>query len=183
MHFICLSVGSLYGFAGGYLRFCPEISPPVGFMPQLIPPTGRYLMTVVYRKHSKKYTLHALRLDCNFAPAYQSNRIAMNRTEFEELEKQVQQSGLSLKSYLRQIGVSYSTYHYWQKKYSAEQDSIKPELAPINIKRPTAELSLDEQAPYDVALLVPNGLSANFGSGPEKLLREVLNKSLQVGQV
>ena len=49
MHFICLSVGSLYGFTGGYLRFCPEISPPVGFMPQLIPPTGRYLMTVVYR--------------------------------------------------------------------------------------------------------------------------------------
>ena len=39
----------------------------------------------------------------------------MNRTEFEELEIQVQQSGLSLKSYLRQIGLSYSTYHYWQK--------------------------------------------------------------------
>ena len=37
----------------------------------------------------------------------------MNRTGFEELEMQVQQSGLSLKSYLRQIGVSYSTYHYW----------------------------------------------------------------------
>ena len=33
-------------------------------------------------KHSKKYTLHALWFDCNFAPAYQSNRIAMNRTEF-----------------------------------------------------------------------------------------------------
>ena len=65
----------------------------------------------------------------------------MNRTEFEELEMQVQQSGQSLKSYLRQIGVSYSTYHYWQKKYSAGKDSIKQELAPINIKRPTAELS------------------------------------------
>ena len=36
--------------------------------------------------------MHALWFDCNFAPAYQSNRIAMNRTEFEELEKQVQQS-------------------------------------------------------------------------------------------
>ena len=77
----------------------------------------------------------------------------MNRTGFEELEMQVQQSGLSLKSYLRQIGVSYSTYHYWQKKYSAEKDSIKQELAPINIKRPTAELSLDGQAPYGVSLL------------------------------
>ena len=107
----------------------------------------------------------------------------MNRTEFEELEIQVQQSGLSLKSYLRQIGLSYSTYHYWQKKYSAEKDSIKQELAPINIKRPTAELSLDEQAPYGVALLFPNGLRAHFGSGSEKLLMEVLNQSLQEGHV
>lgn len=107
----------------------------------------------------------------------------MNRTGFEELEMQVQQSGLSLKSYLRQIGVSYSTYHYWQKKYSAEKDSIKQELAPINIKRPTAELSLDEQAPYGVSLLFPNGLRAHFGNGPEKLLMEVLNQSLQEGHV
>ena len=40
----------------------------------------------------------------------------MNRQEFEELELelQVQQSDLPLKSYLQQIGVSYSTYHYWR---------------------------------------------------------------------
>ena len=42
----------------------------------------------------------------------------MNRTEFEELEMQVQQSGLSLKSYLRQIGVSYSTYRKHSINYS-----------------------------------------------------------------
>ncbi|WP_165157676.1 hypothetical protein [Parabacteroides sp. ZJ-118] len=40
----------------------------------------------------------------------------MNRLEFEELELQVQQSGLPLKSCLQQVGVSYSTYHYWRKK-------------------------------------------------------------------
>ena len=40
----------------------------------------------------------------------------MNRLEFEELELQVQQSGLPLKSYLQQIGVSYSTYHYWRRQ-------------------------------------------------------------------
>lgn len=39
----------------------------------------------------------------------------MNRLEFEELELQGQQSGLPLKSYLQQIGVSYSIYHYWRK--------------------------------------------------------------------
>jgi len=41
----------------------------------------------------------------------------MDRLEFEELELQVQQSGQSLKSYLQQLNVSYSTNHYWRKKY------------------------------------------------------------------
>ena len=48
----------------------------------------------------------------------------MNRQEFEELALQVQQSNLPLKSYLQQIGVSYSTYHYWRKKCAAEKDSL-----------------------------------------------------------
>ena len=95
----------------------------------------------------------------------------MNRTGFEELEMQVQQSGLSLKSYLRQIGVSYSTYHYWQKKYSAEKDSIKQELAPINIKRPTAELSLDERRVLVVSQRTPCPLW--------KRLREAVDGSVE----
>ena len=48
----------------------------------------------------------------------------MNRSEFEELELQVQQSGLPLKLYLQKVGVSYSTYHYWRKKCAAEKDSL-----------------------------------------------------------
>ncbi len=68
----------------------------------------------------------------------------MNRTEFEELELQVQQSGLPLKSYLQQIGVSYSTYHYWRKKCSADKGSLKQELAPISFKQPTSELTMVE---------------------------------------
>lgn len=71
----------------------------------------------------------------------------MDRLEFEELELQVQQSGLPLKSYLHQVGVSYSTYHYWRKKCSAAKDSIKQEMAPISFKQPIAELSLEEQVP------------------------------------
>lgn len=39
----------------------------------------------------------------------------MSRQKFEELKLQLQQSGLPLKSYLQQTGVSYSTYHYWRK--------------------------------------------------------------------
>lgn len=48
----------------------------------------------------------------------------MNRSKFGELELQIQQSDLPLKLYLQQVGVSYSTYHYWRKKCAAEKDSL-----------------------------------------------------------
>lgn len=107
----------------------------------------------------------------------------MNRQEFEELELQLQQSGLPLKSYLQQIGVSYSTYYYWRKKCSVDKNSIKQELAPISFKQAATESSLEEQVPHGVALLFPNGLRAHFGSGSEEILMEVLTQSLRGGHV
>ena len=102
----------------------------------------------------------------------------MNRLEFEELELQLQQSGLPLKLYLQQIGVSYSTYHDWRKKCSVDKSSVKQELAPISFKQAATESSLEEQAPHGVALLFPNGLRAHFGNGSEEILIELLTKSL-----
>ena len=107
----------------------------------------------------------------------------MNRQEFEELELQLQQSGLPLKSYLQQIGVSYSTYHYWRKKCSVDKNSAKQELAPISFKQAAAESSLEGQALHGVALLFPNGLRAHFGNGSEEILMELLTKSLGGGHV
>ena len=107
----------------------------------------------------------------------------MNKSEFEELELQVRQSGLPLRLYLQQVGVSYSTYHYWRKKCAAEKDSLKQELAPISFKQPTAALTLGEQVPQGVTLLFPNGLRAHFGSGSEKLLMELLTHSLEGSHV
>ena len=107
----------------------------------------------------------------------------MNRQEFEELALQVQQSNLPLKSYLQQIGVSYSTYHYWRKKCSVERNSIKQELAPISFKQAVTESSQEEQFPHGVALLFPNDLRAHFGSGSEEILMEVLTQSLRGGHV
>ncbi len=43
---------------------------------------------------------------------YNQPSIIMNRLEFEELELQVQQSGLPLMSYLQQIGVSFYRMTY-----------------------------------------------------------------------
>jgi len=107
----------------------------------------------------------------------------MNRQEFEELELQLQQSNLPLKSYLQQIGVSYSTYHYWRKKCSVDRNSIRQELAPISFKQSVPETSHEEQIPHGVALLFPNGLRAHFGSGSKDILMEVLNQSLRGGHV
>lgn len=103
----------------------------------------------------------------------------MNKSEFEELELQVQQSEQPLKLYLQQVGVSYSTYHYWRKKCAVEKDSLKQELAPISFKQPAAGLTLGKQVPQGVALLFPNGLRAHFGSGSERLLMELLTHSLE----
>ena len=107
----------------------------------------------------------------------------MNRQEFEKLELQEQQSKLPLKSYLQQIGVSYSTYHYWRKKCSVERNSIKQELAPISFKQAVKESSQEEQLLHGVALLFPNGLRAHFGSGSEEILMEVLTQNLRGGHV
>ena len=107
----------------------------------------------------------------------------MNRQEFEELELQVQQSELPLKSYLQQIGVSYSTYHYWRKKCSVGKNSVNQELAPICFKQSATESSPEEQMPHGVALLFPNGLRAHFGSGSEDLLKEIFTQSLRDGHV
>lgn len=103
----------------------------------------------------------------------------MNRSEFKELESQFQQSGLSLKSYLEQAGVSYATYYYWHKKCSGVKDCAKEDLAPISLKQSTPGLYLEERVPQGVSLLFPNGLRAHFGNGSEKVLIEVLTQSLR----
>lgn len=107
----------------------------------------------------------------------------MNRQEFEELELQVQQSNLPLKSYLQQIGVSYSTYQYWHRKYSVDRNSIKQELAPISFRQSVMKSTPEEQVPHGVAVLFPNGLRAHFGNGSEEMLMELFTKSLRDGHV
>ena len=102
----------------------------------------------------------------------------MTKEEFLELQSDHQQSGLSLKSYLQQIGTGYSTYNYWRKKYcSAEEEHH--ELAPISF-RPSSPSSgsFTGDVPVGATLLFPNGLRAHFGSGTEGVLLELLNKSL-----
>lgn len=102
----------------------------------------------------------------------------MNRLEFEELELQVQQSSLPLKSYLQQIGVRYSTYHYWHRKCFVDRTSVKQGLAPISFKQSVMESSPEEQVPHGVAVLFPNGLRAHFGNGSENCSPKVFEAAM-----
>ena len=100
----------------------------------------------------------------------------MTKEEFEVLQLDLQQSGKSVKDYLHDVGVNYSTYNYWRKKMM-EKESPKPELAPISFKQPSDPVFAGA-VPSGATLLFPNGLRAHFGSGTEGVLLELLNKSL-----
>ena len=103
----------------------------------------------------------------------------MTKEEFLQLQSDHQRSGLSLKSYLQQIGTGYSTYNYWRKKYCSVEDQPH-ELAPISFRHPSPSSGsvFSGDVPCGATLLFPNGLRAHFGSGTEDMLRELLNQSL-----
>ena len=100
----------------------------------------------------------------------------MTKEEFEVLQLELQQSGKSVKDYLHDSGINYSTYNYWRKKFLVKEDP-KPELAPISFTQ-HADPVFSSAVPSGATLLFPNGLRAHFGSGTEGVLLELLNKSL-----
>ena len=103
----------------------------------------------------------------------------MTKEEFLQLQSDQRQSGLSLKSYLHQIGTGYSTYNYWRKKYCLSEDECH-DLVPISFRHSAASScsSFSGEIPGGATLLFPNGLRAHFGIGTEDLLRDLLDKSL-----
>jgi putative transposase len=103
----------------------------------------------------------------------------MTKEEFLQLQSDHRQSGLSLKSYLHQIGTGYSTYNYWRKKYCPSEDECRY-LSPISIRHSAASLCspFSGEVPGGATLLFPNGLRAHFGRGTEEMLRELLNQIL-----
>ena len=103
----------------------------------------------------------------------------MTREEFETLRNRVKASGETLKSVLKSEGIAYSTYNYWLRKTRAEQEPHP--IAPITIReaqRDTPENMLSDVGLPGVTLAFPNGLKAHFGHGSERVLMEVLNRSL-----
>ena len=104
----------------------------------------------------------------------------MTRSEFEELQVRAASSGTSLKKFLRNEGIAYSTYNYWNKKIKAEARSFP--LAPISIRSESGVYRGDRAMTGidlpGVTLAFPNGLKAHFGIGSEAVLIEVLTQSI-----
>lgn len=88
----------------------------------------------------------------------------MNRLEFEELELQVQQSGLPLKLYLQQTGASYSPHQHWHK-CSVARNNAKQEFAPISFKRAVTESSLEEPVPHGMRRCFSMAFVPTSGTG------------------
>lgn len=104
----------------------------------------------------------------------------MTKDEFVSLQFQHQQSGKSLKQFLKDTGICYSIYHYWDKKYKTFD--TPRELAPIlfmkaKAKEPASPAFANDM-PSGTTLLFTNGLRAHFGAGTDDILMEILKKSL-----
>ena len=104
----------------------------------------------------------------------------MTKEEFAELQFRHQESGKTLKEYLKETGIGYSTYNYWCKKFLSDEEPH--ELAPISF-RASADQTVDtlpfsKDLPTGATLLFPNGLRAHFGTGTEIMLMELFEKSL-----
>ena len=103
----------------------------------------------------------------------------MKREEFEVLSTRVKTSEETLKTALKAEGIAYSTYNYWRKKLTAEKQ--EQPIAPITIRDGrgyTSETMLSGVGVPGVTVAFPNGLKAHFGQGSERVLMEVLNRSL-----
>ena len=104
----------------------------------------------------------------------------MTKEEFEILKREHKESGKSIKAYLGDKGICFTSYYYWKKKYC--QPKMETGLVPIEIHNNPESHSVSLEGIRGeiggVSLAFPNGLRAHFGRGSEKVLMEVIRKSL-----
>ena len=105
----------------------------------------------------------------------------MTKLDFEELQHKFQDSGMTLKAFLKLEGIAYSTYNYWSKKLRDEAVSLP--IAPIALRESqdtymSGDVSLSNVELPGVTLAFPNGVRAHFGRGSENVLMDVLTKSM-----
>lgn len=105
----------------------------------------------------------------------------MTKLDFKELQHKFQTSGKTLKAFLREEGIAYSTYNYWRQKLRDEAVTLP--IAPISLHESQNTCATEEMPTLGielpgVTLAFPNGVRAHFGRGSEGILMKVLTKSM-----
>ena len=76
-----------------------------------------------------------------------------------------QQSGLSRKAFCKRENISYATFYYWQKRFSAHEQTGFTEI-PVPIQ---------EESDFRAELIFPSGVRMVFPSAPPILwLKELI---------
>lgn len=100
----------------------------------------------------------------------------MTKEEFKQLQLQQKESGLGLMNYLKRESIPYSSYNYWNRKYSEDTERLNNlPLAPIMFtddlpeERSVAAIGDPPTAGYSamegITVLLPNGIQAHFSAG------------------
>ena len=91
----------------------------------------------------------------------------MTRDDFLQLQALQRNSGLSLMKYLQEIGLSYSTYHYWKRKFrSADSEEQDIPFAQVSLL-PSVEAVPSVHAGR-INLCFPNGVHVHLDAGMEE---------------
>lgn len=91
----------------------------------------------------------------------------MTKDVFLQLQDLQRNSGLSLTKFLRERGLSYSTYNYWRRKflYQESEESEVP-FAQVCL-RPSTDVVLPSPAGH-ITLCFPNGVHVCLAAGMEE---------------
>ena len=116
----------------------------------------------------------------HFKVALTATSSFMTKSELQDLQRRAVSSGTTLKSFLQSEGVAYSTYNYWCWKMKTESEVLP--IAPISIRSDSSGIPDTADMPDvdvpGVLVAFPNGVRAYFGRGSERVLMEVLSRSI-----
>lgn len=91
----------------------------------------------------------------------------MTKSDFLQLQELQRNSGLTLMRYLRENGLSYSTYNYWKRKFLCqESEEYEVPFARVCL-RPSTEVALASLAGH-ITLRFPNGVHVCLDAGMEE---------------
>ena len=94
----------------------------------------------------------------------------MDKEKFLELQKLQQSSGLNIKDYCKEHGISYSSYNYWRQKF--QRQGTCGALAPVSFNpRSTSHTSAPAGG---VVIQLPNGVQIEFSQSNDTVALQVL---------